>query len=357
MILCRFDIPLQTHVEIPGDSGFFFPTEERDVTIHCETKDGAKLFSYTGEQLGWLTNEYEIETFAVRKTRDQQHAMLRTIYRRKDGDLFEGGTVDPIKYTLMHVMFELDSTELLTDEIQWKKLIQWTQSVISHFINAYRLVTQEEDVVNPRLIDSPVLEVFISKKYEFTSEGCTGEFQPFKRQYFWMNPLTSGHLKPRMSDDQARELSKLLQTGASIPLFQQLLADAKELSHIRGQHDLAIIVIENAFEVYLQQRLISACESRGITDLPYGRGRGETEINYTEAIEKGGVKEYLIPYVERLAGATVKGGAEYQSWHELTYTKRNDIIHRGARGADADHAGKAFMAVVSLIALIEGLLT
>jgi hypothetical protein len=293
MILCLFSLSLQTHLEIPDDSGFFIHMSERDVNIRCITMDGAKLFSYTGEEYGWLTGDYEVEPFQVRKVRAEQKAILRTFYRKKVAGPSTGGTVDPVKYTRIELAFEVDSLDVLDDEDRFNELKSWVEGVLRYFVNTYRLVTQEEDVTKPTIGDAPIVDIFISDNYEFTSGGTNAKFRPYKQLYNWMNPTKTGHLKEVMTDESARKLASLLESGAPIQLFQQLLLDAKELSHVRGEHDLAIIVIENAFEVFLQQRLVSACEARGRTELPYGRGRGETLINYIEAIEKGGVKDAL----------------------------------------------------------------
>lgn len=66
MILCTFSWPTQLHLAVPSGTGLFFNRDGRNVHIECQTFSGAKLFSYTGEDYGWLTKEYEVEGRYVR---------------------------------------------------------------------------------------------------------------------------------------------------------------------------------------------------------------------------------------------------------------------------------------------------
>ncbi|MDT5059979.1 MAG: hypothetical protein QOH63_438 [Acidobacteriota bacterium] len=352
MILCTFSWPVQLHVTVPSGEGFFFRYEGRDVHIECQSLPGARLFSYMGEDYGWLTKEYEVESRYVRVVSDDKKVPIRQIHRKKDEVPFTGGIVDLVKYTRILVTFEVEGTEVLDNETRSGELRAWVERVVHHFIDLYRLVTQEGDVTRPRMRDAPSIDVLVADDYEFNAEVLAGKFRQYKWVHAWEDASRTGHLKETMKPEMVGTLVKLLQSGFNPRVFDKLLLDSKEQSFVRDEHDLAIVVTETAFETFLQERLLAACAARGITTLTAGRGRGATQMPYRDAIERAQVRDNL-DYIQNLSGENIKGGVEHTNWYTYAYEKRNEIIHSGLRGSTFDDMGKAFTAVVTYIQLID----
>lgn len=356
MILCTFSWPIQMHLAVPPGAGFFFNRGGRDVHIECQTLPGARLFSYTGEDYGWLTKEYETESRYIRAVAGDKKAPVRQIHRKEAEVPFTGGTVDPVNYTRVLVTFEIEGTHVLDDETSARGLRDWVEGVVQYFFDLYRLVTQEGDLTRPRIKDAPMVDVLVADDYEFNSEVLGGEFRPYRWIYSWEDTGRGGYFKEMMSREKFAALLTLLQSGANPRVFDKLLLDAKEQSLIRDEHDLAIVVAETAFETLLQERLLAACAARGVTDLTVGRGRGATQMPYREAIERAQVRDCL-DYVQELSGQNIKGGAEHNNWLTHAYGKRNRIVHGGERGAAVDDVGRAFNAVVAYAGLVDRVLT
>ena len=356
MILCTFSWPILMHLAVPQGEGFFFTWGGRHVHIECQTLPGAKLFSYTGEEYGWLTKEYEVASRYINGvTKSGERFPVRQIHRKESEVPFTGGTVDPVKYTRVLVTFEVEGTHVLDDEARLRELEVWVEGAVQHFVDLYRMVTQEADVTRPRLTDAPLVNVLVADEYEFNAEVVGGEFRDYKRVHRWEDAARTASAKSPMPRDQADVLLKLLQEGFTPGLFDKLLLDSKEQSFIRGEHDLAIAVVETAFEAFLQQRLIEVCAAKGVTTLTSGRGKGAKQVPYREAVESAQVRDNL-EYVKELSGKAVKGGAEHNNWFTHAYQKRNEIIHSGVRGATDNDARRAFTAVVAYMNFINGAL-
>src|SRR5205085_11480907 len=119
----------------------------RDVHIECLTLSGARLFSYTGVEYGWLTKESEVVSRYINGvTESDERVPVRQIHRKEAEVPFTGGTVDPVKYTRVLVTFEVESTDVLDDEMRVAELEVWLEGVVQHFVDLYRMVTQEADV-------------------------------------------------------------------------------------------------------------------------------------------------------------------------------------------------------------------
>lgn len=356
MILCTFCWPIIMHLAVPQNEGFFFNCDGRDVHIECQTLPGAKLFSYTGNEYGWLTKNYEVVTRYIHAvTKSGERFPVRETHRKESEVPFTGGTVDLVKYTRLLITFELDSTDILDDEARIRELEVWVEGAVQHFIDLYRIVTQENDVTRPRIKDAPMVDVLIARDYEFNAEVVGGEFRTYKWLHRWDDAAKTGQIKSPMQQERVDLLLKLLHNGYKPTLFDKLVLDSKEQSFIRNEHDLAIVIVETAFETFLQQRLLATCVAKGIANLTSGRGKGARQVPFQEAIESAQVRDNL-EYVQELSGKSVKGGAEHNNWFIQAYQKRNEIIHSGTRGATADDASNAFSAIISYMNLIDGIL-
>ena len=347
MLLCMFIWPIQSHLAFTSGTSFRFRSGPRDVAIQCETMEGAKLFSYTGEEYGWLTGAYETDQRHARVVSESgEKAVIRRIYRKIGDNLFTGGVVDPLKYTRVSVTFELDDAHVLDDNSQFEELAAWVESVVQRFVDMYRLVSQEYDITRPRIDDAPIIEVWVADDYSFDASGEEIGFNLHKQQWSISEATKPMHLKGNMIEQDFHRLRILLHSGEDAPLHERLILDSREQLFLRGDHDLSIVIAETAFEAFLQSHLLGWCAANGITDLPKRKGQGVKQVNYVDAIESGQVTDNL-GYVQTLSGVNLKGGVEHNNWFTHAYKKRNAIVHRGTRGATQDDALKALDSVIA----------
>lgn len=363
MILCSWILPLPIHLNLPDNSHFFIKTEERNVYLLFESIYGEKIISYNTKNYSWLDDSLPVEEnpvveqIRVLKNENDKKAVFRQWYFVKNRLPSVIGIVDQNTFSVIHLVFEVENIESLENEtLELTK--NWVGKVLSKFIDTYRMFSSDTDVVKFPINEIPCVEILTADQYySFDKEGFEGNLRPFKRIYNWMNAESLGHLKEEFTQTNLEIIRKRLEENIEVPIYNELLLDARELSHNYKKHDLAIVVIENAFETFLQKKLIFICQNRNITQLEYGRGKGATLIDYIEAIEKGGVKEYLLPYVVSLSNHNVKGGIEYNNWLTKTYERRNDIVHKGFRGATTTDAGEAFKSTIDFINFINKHLT
>lgn len=133
--------------------------------------------------------------------------------------------------------------------------------------------------------------------------------------------------------------------------YESLLIDAKEQALIKGNHDLCVILLGSAFEVFLLSALIEECRKKGIKKLPIGREsfkKREKHMDFETAILRGNIKEDLIPYMGLISNKRVAGTKEFNYWNESAYTPRNAIIHRGKYGTEKRQAEIAMESVTQL---------
>lgn len=361
MILCMYPWPLRSHLALPDGTGFYVRRDGRDVLIRCTTADGASLYSYTGQDYGWLpaaseTREGYVAELSASGSASPELTPYRYIYYRAR-DPWVDGIVDPTRYTRLEVSFELESTDVLDDDLRFDEISSWVETVVRYFVDMYRLVTQEIDVQRPRADDVAQTNVSVADagEYTFNRVGSQARFRLYRPILRWTPAPVAGHNKRVRSDEDIAVLSDLLRHGGEIPLSSQLLLDAKEQSHKNGQHDLCVVLAATAFEAYLREALLAACEGRNIQTLSARAGdASHASVDYKRAIAQGDTRRDLLRYVEELSGQTVRGGREHNAWYNDAHEVRNRLVHRGERGVDQDGARKAFDAVAAYIGLIDG---
>lgn len=356
MSICRVIWPVRMHLALPPQTFLDFRHEPRDVSIECEVIDGANLYSYTGEDYGWLNGTCDVEqerVKAVSPSRDK--IVIRRIIRKKSDEVFSGGVVDTVKYTRVHVTFEIEDASLLDEEAKLTELRLWVESVVQKFVDLYRLVTSQVDITRPRVADAPVVDFLIAEEYQFGDSEAVVPFRGHMRRLNWEDTKNINFFKQDMSAEELEKLNSLLRGGKDVALHNQLLLDSKEQSFVRGAHDLSIMIAQTAFETFLQTKLIAWCAVKGQTTLKVGGSKRGKILPYQQAIEKAQLRE-LLNYVETLSKENVKGSTQHDDWEEYAYEKRNGIVHRGVRGTTQDDARKAFNSVTAYMRLIESTL-
>ena len=102
----------------------------------------------------------------------------------------------------------------------------------------------------------------------------------------------------------------------------------------------------------LKEFLYDFCTITGKQELFVGKGKDQKIQKYTEAIENSNVSDALN-IINSIFGENLKGTKEYNDWYSQTYSKRNEIIHKGKFETDENDAKKAFIATTTFIDFIR----
>jgi hypothetical protein len=247
----------------------------------------------------------------------------------------------------LDVVFELADVAVLDSDAQFVALQQWVEGAVQQFISLYRAISQEHDMVQPRVDELVQTYIFVADEYQLGPNGFNASFRPHKPR-FHINPLEGyRHSKRHLAQRQVDEFARLLRHGYQLPLSNNLLLDAQEQAHSARQYDLSIIIVAAAFEAFLREVLTEACERKGLQTLTRQTKQGPVTRDYKEAIARGDTRTDLLQYIDDLGGRSDKSGAAYNAWLYNAFDVRHRIIHRGERGfGDAD-ARKVFEATVA----------
>ena len=104
------------------------------------------------------------------------------------------------------------------------------------------------------------------------------------------------------------------------------------------EHDLAIVYLETAFEVYLQQLLIAKYRANGTMTLYDTRNKCQA---LTEDVIAGENVSDLMRRVKNLTNKDAKLTNEHSDWDTKVYKRRNGITHRGNTGTTETEFGEA----------------
>ena len=137
----------------------------------------------------------------------------------------------------------------------------------------YRFLSRRVDVFLPTQLDCPATRIEVSTQYTFSEFEVEGTFRELQRRVRWPPAGRTGIGKRQLSRDQELELSRRLKADEPPNIFDDLMLEALELSEIHDDHRLALVTAGTAFETYLQIRLATEYQARGITVLP---GKGKT---------------------------------------------------------------------------------
>lgn len=109
---------------------------------------------------------------------------------------------------------------------------------------------------------------------------------------------------------------------------------------------MSVIVIQSAFEVFLQRRLLDEYRIRGISEVKIQRSAGTVKKLVEEIIPSASLQDLLETYCKGLCDKSVKDNQQYQRWYKETYKRRNHIIHWGGLEVSESDARNAFEATV-----------
>lgn len=361
MAICMLRYLFHIKLALPEDIGFFVQYKGNKSLVRVKTINGANISSYTNKDLSWLFQEdgnqnNNLSVLKISTNDPLEQIPLRYIHYYNNKDHFSAGVVEPTYFSIFEVSFNIPNKDFLDKEDNIRLLDNSAFDIINDFTNKYRLVSQENDIYLPRSNESPVIEIWYSDLVEQKGELISANLKPYKETVNF-NGLKKLN-KPILTKEKIEKLNNLLKTGSRIPLYQQLLLEAKEQGHINNNYELSVLKIGTSFEVFLKELLVNACQNIGIQKLPVGRGRDLEKLptkNYKEAIQEGNIKEDLLKkYLKIIIGnnsiLTVK---EYNYWHKWAYTLRNEIVHSGRTSVSENEARMAFESTNALIILIS----
>ncbi len=269
-------------------------------------------------------------------------------------DPFTEEVRDHFAYSDVDVIFEADGDFDDADDEGIETLQREALRRLGILVSAYAEISDEVDIFLPSVADIPAHEIHVADEYTFNDEGVEANFRRHSRRVSWTDPAIVGLLKPNLDADKIRELAIRLRDAEEPPLHLQLLLEARALAHIHQNHRLAIVVGGTSFEVYLQFRLQKACEARGITALPVGRGATRKLRPVAEALSSASLRDELLGvYCEMLTDDGIRSSPQHQDWYSKAYEPRKEIVHGGRLRVTRQEALDALNSIVTFVNYIN----
>jgi len=267
-----------------------------------------------------------------------------------------GGFTELRAYTEVVVFIivdeETDAPTSLTSKMKTR-----TFDVLNHFIDIYRLVTQDPYVyrINEEfdtyLVDfafgpiPPKLENYSSAEIlrnvgEVTFPTVIGKGRLLKYRLNTLEDLFPG---PILEEPFLKVFQKLVEAPYQIPLHYELILTAQVELKRRNYH-VAILEAETAFELYVASTLVGLSTALGfaknqvIAELenPKKLGLLSKRLNRLDTlVNQFRIKKGVVTLPNFV------NGAAYDSWKKDLYELRNKIIHGGWRQATFELAKQA----------------
>lgn len=241
--------------------------------------------------------------------------------------------------------------------------------ILHHFINIYRVVTQDpfvyriDEEYDTYMVDYSIGTV--PRKYEDSSvtdilkniqnialQGEIGKGRELKLRLNTLEDLFPGKV---MRGNDLKIFSKLIKKTYNIPLHYELIFTAQVELKRRNYH-IAILEAETAFEVYIANTLLEISVALGsakeqvLADMEKPRKLGSLSQrlrrldSMVEDYQRLKYLKITPPFVE---------SATYKEWKNHLYELRNRIVHEGWRLATFDLTKRSISACKSAIKEIE----
>lgn len=276
----------------------------------------------------------------------------------------DGGFAELRGYTEIAVFVVVEQGQALSDSSKARAL-----EVLNHFLDSYRLVTQDPYVhgidteLHPYLVDygvgtlpehlasRPARKIFTHiGEAAFPKE--IGEGRVIKLRTSFIESVFSG---PTLPDKQLRAIFGVARTSYRMPLHYELVFTAQTELKRRNYH-VAILEAETAFEVCVASALLQ-------TAIAIGRSRDEV-LQDMEDPRKLGLVSQRLRELDRvvaqyrvgkgLAAATpFCGSRAHTRWRADLYDLRNSIIHEAWRMATFQVAKAGIAACKAAMKQIE----
>jgi hypothetical protein len=208
-------------------------------------------------------------------------------------------------------------------------------------------------------IEPQIILAAKADKYRFgPGAPIHGEFEFLdKIKFIIRHPCLSGRNLNPLTNDELQAFESRLVSSTNPEPYELIRMEAYVQNVRHANHDLAIVHVETAFEVFLQNLLIDYCRRHPAVVLP--GNKAQTQGNQV-AIEEGNVGQ-LLNFVNHIANQSaanidVKNCQQYSAWNTDAYQKRNRIVHRGERGAAESDAVQAAASTQAFMVHLKGLI-
>lgn len=349
MILCSLKIPLENHISVPDGSFFNFILNDELVGIKVSTIQGKKIISYR-EDLEWLNTKLGLRAEIIAKKSKNEDVILNVYF--DNGGIQGKGYLQPNKFTILDFYFEAENRDMVLDDGIHERIKDKVQTYLDYFISHYLEISCDNDIGNINLSDVPVITFYSSEKYIFTKKQLSGDFNFEKNVFNWYDTERTGHLKDDFPIDWCQFFQGRLESAVSVPIFNQLLIDAKRQSYFYNNQELALVLCESAFETFVSSSVLQCAAHAGVNEIEVGRGRSKGLKGVDELVENESIS-VLLDSLNSFIPENIKSTNEHREWHVYAYEPRNKIIHRGYSGVTKSEVNKAFNSVNAYMQLIK----
>jgi hypothetical protein len=347
MELCCLKYALPFNLLLPEKRFFSLQESGQLVVIFTETKHGSTSFSYDEDYSSW-TDTNEFVALSVGESDSSPGTVLGKIIIDRPIYDFRGGVIEENEYSILTLLFENSRDDFAAN---LDRHIKWATPLVKRFVDNCAIATKRgwlgplRTAVQSRII----LAGHAKPPYTFTHNHYTASFDQFSMQILQEHPKFSGRGREPLTEAEVEAFDARITRRETPDLIDLLLIEAEVQMDRHNNFDLAIVHLETAFEVHLQRRLLEFCKKNQVQSLKSGK-------SVEEAIETGNIQADLFRYVDSLANSTVKLTPEYTNWHNNLYKKRNEIVHRGARGATEAEAFVARDSASAFVKVLQSLL-
>jgi hypothetical protein len=298
---------------------FWVKYKGRPYAVSTWSIDGLRKYIYGESQEGQDFKEekglsYRLDIhFANGESRRYREGFLT-----EDPYVFLGRVTDYVDYTFSHVHFEIDPPSPEGDEQRQNDLKKTALNVVQRLIGVYQEMAGDPDVFSPDEYDSLGVDLLIAERdYTFKEGGSEikGDFKRVSSTIQWDPLEKAGKAKPSsLPQEWLDKFQNRLEVEEDLPLYIELLLSGKEYAHLHRDYRIAVVMIQSAFEVFLQDRLLEEYKTRGIPHVWVRQGRsGSIKKPIEEAMPSASLQQDLLEkYGKELCGESVKNNPYYE---------------------------------------------
>ena len=222
-----------------------------------------------------------------------------------------------LRYTEVTITFSKKIPESAVRQADIKDVLSLAHRFLNRFLDCYRLITRDSEV-RPltraefhQVRGGRALSVWCNVKRS-NGTGTLGAGVFFDEE----NPIVIGNSKP-LTESEVTELRKHLRAG-EIPALAPLLLLNAEMYLRSGQNKLAVIEMNTAFDILVEQKAKALLVHLGQTPSDV---ENELERKNTTAI----VKTFLLPNIDPPSA----NDFPWDEWYTKYRPLRNRVVHDG----------------------------
>jgi len=338
--LISFKTDLPFYLRLPPNWFISYDNFHGECAIHCSHRFGQKQFSKSTPMINNLKikkydnygkdrpyNKYQYQITGYSENLKEEIPTLNI--DRSDN----GGFTELETYTEIHMLLFEDNI----DEFTFKNRIS---NNLNHFINIYRLITQDPYVFKIDFeLDLYIRDIRMASLPENLKDRTISEilenldnieFPDYigqgRKEILRVNHLADIWPGEDLNNDFLENFRNVVVNKYEMPLHYELILTAQ--FHLKKKdYHISIILSETAFEVYIEELLRQIFLSEGktdseIKDLLVFNGSYGSHNNRLQYLDRISIEKFNC--IDRFIGSV-----EYSNWRDDLYILRNDIIHRG----------------------------